>query len=183
MTLDFLCTREFAARIIENDGGPAVVVNISSIARHGNAGQSNYSAAKAGMIGLTKTTARELASRNITVNAIAPGYIATDMTSDLNEKVKEDLIKHKILSLNQNPPKNHIHNKMNQIKLIITHSSPPTLIKVTIPVTPSEPIPADVVPRPTNDNVLVDSPTTYEPFNFNPYFLALLIIFLSLIHI
>ena len=60
----------------------------------GNAGQANYSAAKAGMIGLTKTTARELASRNITVNAIAPGYIATDMTSDLNDQVKKELINH-----------------------------------------------------------------------------------------
>ncbi len=71
------------------------IVNITSVSgMMGNAGQANYSAAKAGMIGLTKTTARELASRNITVNAIAPGYIATDMTSKLNEKVKEDLIKH-----------------------------------------------------------------------------------------
>ena len=71
------------------------IINISSVSgMMGNAGQANYSAAKAGMIGLTKTTARELASRNITVNAIAPGYIATDMTSYLDEKVKEDLIKH-----------------------------------------------------------------------------------------
>ncbi len=71
------------------------IINISSVSgMMGNAGQANYSAAKAGMIGLTKTTARELASRNITVNAIAPGYIATDMTSDLNDQVKEDLINH-----------------------------------------------------------------------------------------
>ncbi|MEE2877023.1 MAG: 3-oxoacyl-[acyl-carrier-protein] reductase [Candidatus Neomarinimicrobiota bacterium] len=71
------------------------IINVSSVSgMMGNAGQANYSAAKAGMIGLTKTIARELSSRNITVNAIAPGYIATDMTSDLSEKVKEDLIKH-----------------------------------------------------------------------------------------
>ncbi len=71
------------------------IINISSVSgMMGNAGQANYSAAKAGMIGLTKTTARELASRSITVNAIAPGYIATDMTSDLNDQVKEDLINH-----------------------------------------------------------------------------------------
>lgn len=71
------------------------IINLSSVSgMMGNAGQANYSAAKAGMIGLTKTTARELASRNITVNAIAPGYIATDMTSDLNDQVKEELINH-----------------------------------------------------------------------------------------
>ena len=59
----------------------------------GNYGQINYSAAKSGIIGLTKTTARELASRNITVNAVAPGYIQTDMVSDLNDKFKDELLK------------------------------------------------------------------------------------------
>ena len=53
---------------------------------HGNAGQANYSASKAGVIGLTKSNAKELGRRNITVNAIAPGFIETDMTAELNEK-------------------------------------------------------------------------------------------------
>ncbi len=62
------------------------IVNISSVVgRMGNAGQANYSASKAGVIGLTKTSAKELASRNINVNAVAPGYIATDMTKSLSE--------------------------------------------------------------------------------------------------
>jgi len=59
----------------------------------GNAGQVNYAASKAGIIGLTKAVARELASRNITVNAVAPGYIATAMTADLPDSVREDLMK------------------------------------------------------------------------------------------
>lgn len=66
------------------------IINISSVSGvMGNAGQANYSASKAGVIGLTKSTARELASRNITVNAIAPGFIKTDMTEGLSENVKE----------------------------------------------------------------------------------------------
>ncbi|ART61812.1 3-oxoacyl-ACP reductase FabG [Kushneria marisflavi] len=69
------------------------IVNISSVvATLGNAGQSNYAAAKAGMEGFTRSLARELASRNITVNAVAPGFIATDMTSELPEKHKESLL-------------------------------------------------------------------------------------------
>ena len=58
----------------------------------GNAGQVNYSAAKAGVIGITKSMARELASRNVNVNAIAPGFIETDMTDALSEKVKEQAV-------------------------------------------------------------------------------------------
>lgn len=58
----------------------------------GNAGQVNYCASKAGMFGLTKATARELAKRNITVNAVAPGFVETDMTGTLSEKVRESLL-------------------------------------------------------------------------------------------
>ena len=66
------------------------IINISSVSGvTGNAGQANYSASKAGIIGLTKSAARELASRNINVNAIAPGFVDTDMTITLSDKVKE----------------------------------------------------------------------------------------------
>jgi 3-oxoacyl-[acyl-carrier protein] reductase len=69
------------------------IINISSISGlTGNAGQVNYAASKAGLLGLTKTLARELASRGITVNAIAPGLIATDMTKDLPDEVKETIL-------------------------------------------------------------------------------------------
>ncbi|MFE7061930.1 3-oxoacyl-[acyl-carrier-protein] reductase [Sutcliffiella sp. NPDC057660] len=70
------------------------IINIASIVGvSGNPGQANYVAAKAGVIGLTKTTARELASRHINVNAIAPGFITTDMTDKLNEEVKSEMLK------------------------------------------------------------------------------------------
>ena len=69
------------------------IINITSIVGViGNAGQVNYSASKAGMIGMTKSAARELASRNITVNAVAPGFIQTDMTDVLSDAVKEQLL-------------------------------------------------------------------------------------------
>ena len=68
------------------------IINITSVvAQSGNAGQANYVAAKAGLIGLTKAIAIEVASRNITVNAVAPGFIETPMTDVLSEKVKEEL--------------------------------------------------------------------------------------------
>jgi 3-oxoacyl-[acyl-carrier protein] reductase len=68
------------------------IINITSVVgQMGNPGQANYSASKAGVIGLTKSVARELASRNITCNAVAPGFIETDMTGALDQKVKENL--------------------------------------------------------------------------------------------
>ncbi|EZP78006.1 3-ketoacyl-(acyl-carrier-protein) reductase [Parageobacillus genomosp. 1] len=70
------------------------IVNIASIVGiSGNPGQANYVAAKAGVIGLTKTAARELASRNITVNAVAPGFITTDMTDSLSDELKTEMLK------------------------------------------------------------------------------------------
>lgn len=84
----FLCTKAVAKLMIKQRYGR--IVNIASVvALMGNIGQANYSASKAGLIGFTKTVARELASRNITVNAIAPGFISTSMTEVLPENVKE----------------------------------------------------------------------------------------------
>ena len=84
----FACTREAARLMTKQRYGR--IINISSISgQMGNAGQLNYSAAKAGLIGLTKASARELAGRNITVNAIAPGFIETDMTAALPEDVQK----------------------------------------------------------------------------------------------
>jgi 3-oxoacyl-[acyl-carrier protein] reductase len=68
------------------------IVNMSSVVGlTGNAGQTNYAASKAAILGFTRSLAREVASRNITVNAVAPGYIATDMTEDLSDQVKKEL--------------------------------------------------------------------------------------------
>jgi 3-oxoacyl-[acyl-carrier protein] reductase len=69
------------------------IINVTSVvAETGNAGQANYVAAKAGLIGLTRAIATEIASRNITVNAVAPGFITTPMTDPLPQKVKDDLL-------------------------------------------------------------------------------------------
>jgi 3-oxoacyl-[acyl-carrier protein] reductase len=81
----FLCTRAASKIMLKQKSGR--VINIASVAgQMGNPGQANYSAAKAGVIGFTKTVAKELSSRGITVNAVAPGFIATDMTSDLKSE-------------------------------------------------------------------------------------------------
>ncbi|NBR45510.1 MAG: SDR family NAD(P)-dependent oxidoreductase, partial [Synechococcaceae bacterium WB5_2B_268] len=78
----FLCTRAVTRPMLKQKRGR--IVNITSVVGlMGNAGQANYAAAKAGVIGFTRSSAKELASRGITVNAVAPGFIATDMTKDL----------------------------------------------------------------------------------------------------
>jgi 3-oxoacyl-[acyl-carrier protein] reductase len=81
----FLCTKAISKVMLKQRAGR--IINIASVAgQMGNPGQANYSAAKAGVIGFTKTIAKELASRGITVNAVAPGFIVTDMTSDLKSE-------------------------------------------------------------------------------------------------
>ncbi|EKN64096.1 3-ketoacyl-(acyl-carrier-protein) reductase [Neobacillus bataviensis LMG 21833] len=88
----FLCTKAVTRQMMKQRVGR--IINIASIVGvSGNPGQANYVAAKAGVIGLTKTTAKELASRNITVNAIAPGFITTDMTDKLSAEVKAEMLK------------------------------------------------------------------------------------------
>lgn len=87
----FLCTKAVIRKMVKQKYGR--VINISSVVGVvGNPGQVNYSASKAGIIGFTKSLAREVANRNITVNAIAPGFIETDMTRILPEDVKRDMI-------------------------------------------------------------------------------------------
>ena len=88
----FLSSKACAKYMVKQRKGK--IINISSIIGIiGNAGQANYSASKAGLIGLTKSLAKELGSRNISVNAVAPGYIQTKMTHVLPEKVKEEMLK------------------------------------------------------------------------------------------
>ncbi|WP_027358454.1 3-oxoacyl-[acyl-carrier-protein] reductase [Desulforegula conservatrix] len=87
----FLCIRAVVRPMMKQRDGR--IINITSIAGvAGNPGQANYAASKGGLIALTKSAARELASRNITVNAVAPGYIETDMTAGLNDQVKSGML-------------------------------------------------------------------------------------------
>jgi 3-oxoacyl-[acyl-carrier protein] reductase len=87
----FLCSQASIKSMMSNRWGR--IINISSvIGLHGNLGQSNYSASKSGLIGLTKSMSKELASRNITVNAIAPGFIKTEMVETISEKIQEGIL-------------------------------------------------------------------------------------------
>jgi len=88
----FLVTKAFTRAFLKQRSGR--IINISSvIGLIGNAGQCNYAASKAGLIGFTKSVARELASRGVTANAIAPGFIETDMTAELKEDMRAELLK------------------------------------------------------------------------------------------
>jgi 3-oxoacyl-(acyl-carrier-protein) reductase len=87
LTGTYLCCRQGLAMLRKSESGR--IINVSSLAASGNIGQANYAASKAGVIGLTKTLALELARYNLTVNAVAPGFIETDMTRDVPEQARE----------------------------------------------------------------------------------------------
>ena len=91
LRVPFFLTKAIIKKMNKERSG--VVINMSSIVGlHGNAGQANYAAAKAGLVGFTKAAAREAAIRNIRVNAIAPGMINTDMTAELSDRVKKNIL-------------------------------------------------------------------------------------------
>jgi 3-oxoacyl-[acyl-carrier protein] reductase len=91
LTGAFICTKLVSKQMLKQNSGS--IVNIASVVGLiGNVGQANYSASKAGLIGLTKTTAKELAERGVNVNAIAPGFIQSDMTHVLSEEVSQKLL-------------------------------------------------------------------------------------------
>ena len=90
LTAAFLLTRTCAREMIKKRAG--VILNMSSVVgQHGNGGQVNYAASKAGLIGMTKSIAQEVASRGVRVNAIAPGFIESDMTAAMTEAAKEKM--------------------------------------------------------------------------------------------
>ena len=87
----FLCTREAIRTMLRNRWGR--IINIGSVVGlRGNSGQANYAAAKAGMVGFTQSIAKEVASRNITVNCVAPGYVETDIVEDLPKELKQSIM-------------------------------------------------------------------------------------------
>lgn len=91
LTGAFICTKLVSKQMLRQKSGS--IINIASVVGlMGNVGQANYSASKAGLIGLTKTTAKEMAERGVNVNAIAPGYIETDMTHELPEEVSYKML-------------------------------------------------------------------------------------------
>ena len=92
LTGPFLFTRELAASIIEHGDGPGVIVNISSVSRHGNPGQSNYSAAKAGLVADTTLWAKELARHGIRVGAVAPGFVDTPILRGMRPEVLDKML-------------------------------------------------------------------------------------------
>ncbi|SET83838.1 3-oxoacyl-[acyl-carrier protein] reductase [Salinibacillus kushneri] len=105
----FLTTKAVTRQMMRQKSGR--IINIASIVGiAGNPGQANYVAAKAGVIGLTKTTAKELASRNILVNAVAPGYISTDMTDELDDETREMML--------STIPLNRLGNPENVAKVV-----------------------------------------------------------------